>query len=69
LTFNGPHGVISQNIVLFITTAVRTSNLTQVDADVSSTERRTKSKHSVGNRSFENVAQFRYLGTTITIKI
>jgi hypothetical protein len=28
LTFNGPHGVISQKIALFITTAVRTSNLT-----------------------------------------
>jgi hypothetical protein len=28
LTFNGLHGVISQNIVLFITTAVRTSNPT-----------------------------------------
>jgi hypothetical protein len=26
LTINGLHGVISQNIVLFITTAVRTSN-------------------------------------------
>jgi hypothetical protein len=26
LTFNGLHGVISQKIVLFITTAVRTSN-------------------------------------------
>jgi hypothetical protein len=28
LTFNGLHGVISQKIVLFITTAVRTSNPT-----------------------------------------
>jgi hypothetical protein len=28
LTFNGPHGVISQKIVLFISTAVRTSNPT-----------------------------------------
>jgi hypothetical protein len=26
LTFNGPHGVISQKIELFITTAVRSSN-------------------------------------------
>jgi hypothetical protein len=30
LTFNGLHGVISQKIVLFITTAVRTSNPTNV---------------------------------------
>jgi hypothetical protein len=30
LTFNGLHGVISQNIVLFITTAGRTSNPTAV---------------------------------------
>jgi hypothetical protein len=29
LTFNGLHGVISQKIVLFITTAVRTSNPTK----------------------------------------
>jgi hypothetical protein len=29
LTFNGLHGVISQKIVLFITTAVRTSNPTR----------------------------------------
>jgi hypothetical protein len=29
LTFNGLHGVISQKIVLFITTAVRTSNPAQ----------------------------------------
>jgi hypothetical protein len=28
MTFNGLHGVISQKIELFITTAVRTSNLT-----------------------------------------
>jgi hypothetical protein len=30
LTFNGPHGVISQKIVLLISTAVRTSNPTQL---------------------------------------
>jgi hypothetical protein len=28
IAFNGLDGVISQNIILFITTAVRTSNLT-----------------------------------------
>jgi hypothetical protein len=26
MTFNGPYGIVSQKIVLFITTAVRTSN-------------------------------------------
>jgi hypothetical protein len=30
LTFNGLHGVISQNIVLFVNTAVRTSDPTTV---------------------------------------
>jgi hypothetical protein len=40
LTFNGLHGVISQKIVLFITIAVRTSNLTKIHGDESSAERR-----------------------------
>jgi hypothetical protein len=30
LTFNGVHGIIPQKIEIFITTAVRTSNLTYV---------------------------------------
>jgi hypothetical protein len=30
LTFNGLHGIISQKIVLFITTAVRTANPTKL---------------------------------------
>jgi hypothetical protein len=34
LTFNGIHGVISQEIELFITTAVRTSNPTEIYLDV-----------------------------------
>jgi hypothetical protein len=35
LTFNGLHGVISQQIVLFITTAVRTSDSIQHDVSYS----------------------------------
>jgi retron-type reverse transcriptase len=35
------------------------------DAAISSSECRSKS----GQRSFENVSQFKYLGTTVTIKI
>jgi hypothetical protein len=30
LTFNGLHGVISQKFIFFITTAVRTSDLTRI---------------------------------------
>jgi hypothetical protein len=33
LTFNGLHGVVSQKIALFITTAVRTSNPPEVIGD------------------------------------
>jgi hypothetical protein len=33
LTFNGLHGVISQKIELFITTAVRTSNPTNLNCN------------------------------------
>jgi hypothetical protein len=40
LTFNGQHGVISQKIVLFITTAVKTSNLYILLILIDVTERR-----------------------------
>jgi hypothetical protein len=39
LTLNGLHGLISQKIVLFITTAVRTSNPTQLNFSPSDSKR------------------------------
>jgi hypothetical protein len=37
LTFNGLYGIISQKILLFITTVVRTSNRTQNDTTIMET--------------------------------
>jgi hypothetical protein len=67
LTFNGLHGVISQKIVLFITTAVRT--LHPAKLSVLYRHQNAGLNHiriKVGNNSFVKVKKFRCLGTTQT---
>jgi hypothetical protein len=65
-----PHGVTTQKTPLLIVTAVKTSNLTTKYMLVSRDQNAGQNRDiKIGNRSFENVSQFKYLGTTVTSRV